>query len=444
MDKSLSELLRAALATLGGRISAAALGLIVSVIVARAYGANMIGFLALVNSIAMLSSIPAKMGFGVSIMRFIPEYKINLPQRAALRLFNHVVIITLVSSVFVAVILSFLKVYWVDLLPQEFDMLNFEVILGLAIVSNVILTICTVSMRAFNFNRVFIIFQFLPALINLLCLLFLMQLFKSLAPVYAFIIAIFVSSILAFTIVNYLESKTLQGPSGEACHDIRLTKILSISIPMMFTGMAAVLASEYGVIYLGSVTSLAEVGLYATGLRFAMMTGMGLKALNSVAGPKVSGLYFSGQIKEMFVVARFISAISAGVALMTCLFFVLFGETMIVLLFGADFEGSYPVLMVLMVSQVINAAAGPTGLVLNMAGHEKKCTLITFIASVSLIMTSFLLVPELGAIGLALGVLVFEIVWNGLGLLTLYSEYNQHTIFRASELRAFYNKLKRS
>lgn len=441
MQKSLTELLRASLGTLGGRLIAAILGLLVSLIIGRVYGSTMIGFLGIVNSIVLLASIPARMGFGVSVMRFIPEYKLNQPEGAALQLFNKIIFAVLLSSIFTACMINVFEDYWRDLFQQKFDTSIISIVLSLAIVSNVILTVCTAAMRAFKYNFLFILFQFLPALLNLLCLLVLMQVFTNLAPVYAFVIAILTCSILAVTFVNFRESRILR---NDSCHDIRLTKLIAISLPMMATGIAAVFGSQYGVIYLGSVGSLAEVGLYVTGLRFATMTGMGLKALNSVAGPQISGLYFSGRTDEMFLIARFISAISGLVALMACLFFVLFGETMIVLLFGADFEGSYPILMVLMVSQFINSATGPTGLILNMSGHQKKCTLITFLASCSFVIASFLLVPEFGAIGLALGVVVFESVWGALCLLVIHREFKQLPICRPADIRHIYNKYKPS
>ena len=56
------------------KILSTAIGLITSIYIARHYGANIIGIMAIINSVLVIFSIFGLMGNNVAILRIIPEY----------------------------------------------------------------------------------------------------------------------------------------------------------------------------------------------------------------------------------------------------------------------------------------------------------------------------------------------------------------------------------
>ena len=73
-DKRFSEILIGSVWALSARITATGLTMISSIFVARVYGAEIIGIVALVNSLVMLATIFTNLGTSSSILRLIPEH----------------------------------------------------------------------------------------------------------------------------------------------------------------------------------------------------------------------------------------------------------------------------------------------------------------------------------------------------------------------------------
>ena len=73
-DQKFSEILRGSAWALGARVFATGFGLITSIIVARYYGAEVMGIVAVLNSFLMMTTIFTLLGTNTSILRLIPEH----------------------------------------------------------------------------------------------------------------------------------------------------------------------------------------------------------------------------------------------------------------------------------------------------------------------------------------------------------------------------------
>jgi O-antigen/teichoic acid export membrane protein len=72
-DDKFSEILTGSAWALSARVFATGLGLVFSIIVARVYGAGMIGIVAVINSFLMLVTIFTVLGTNTSLLRLIPK-----------------------------------------------------------------------------------------------------------------------------------------------------------------------------------------------------------------------------------------------------------------------------------------------------------------------------------------------------------------------------------
>ena len=73
-DRNFSEILTGSIFALAARIAATGMTLVSSILIARFYGAGVMGILAVVNSFLMLVTIFTVLGTNSSLLRLIPEH----------------------------------------------------------------------------------------------------------------------------------------------------------------------------------------------------------------------------------------------------------------------------------------------------------------------------------------------------------------------------------
>ena len=73
-DARFSEILIGSAWTLSARVAATILGLVTSIIIARIYGVEVMGIVAVLDSFLMLATIFTGLGTNTSILRLIPEH----------------------------------------------------------------------------------------------------------------------------------------------------------------------------------------------------------------------------------------------------------------------------------------------------------------------------------------------------------------------------------
>jgi O-antigen/teichoic acid export membrane protein len=98
--------------------------------------------------------------------------------------------------------------------------------------------------------------------------------------------------------------------------------------------------------------------------------------------------------------------------LLLTIFFVLSGRTFFNLIFGHEYAAAYVPLLILLVGQMVNSAAGLVGLLLNMTGHENETAIRMAVAAVISITLNLLLIPIWGIQGAATAEALSMIIWN--------------------------------
>lgn len=116
-DRRFSEILTGSIWALGARVFATGLGLISSVLIARLYGAEVVGIVAVVNSFLVLSTNFTVLGTGTSILRFIPEHLVKYSPTSAFKLYHKTQYLVVATSIVTGVLFfgvqrSFLKKYF--------------------------------------------------------------------------------------------------------------------------------------------------------------------------------------------------------------------------------------------------------------------------------------------------------------------------------------------
>jgi O-antigen/teichoic acid export membrane protein len=188
---------------------------------------------------------------------------------------------------------------------------------------------------------------------------------------------------------------------------------LTVAFSMaMFNGFE--LITTYGdVLILGNFVEPDKIGIYNAAIRTAGIINFVLIAVSATATPKYAELYAKHQHNELrsYVshTARWIfwPSLLGGILL-------ILGGKYILLAFGPAFVDGYPVLVILVLSNLGMAATGNVDSLLIMTGQQRVCACVVVWTALAFIALNFTLIPLLGVIGAALAVwasLTFKFAW---------------------------------
>lgn len=183
-------------------------------------------------------------------------------------------------------------------------------------------------------------------------------------------------------------------------------------IPMALSSSLYVVLINIDIVCLGAMRPDDEVGCYRIAVQVASLLVMMLTASNSVVAPRYAELHALGDVTELRRACATASLTAGCWALFGYIGILLGGSTMIRLVLGAEYEPALLPLLVLGLGEVVNAAAGPVGVLLSMGGHERDTLRGVVIAVLVKIAMCLALIPVLGPLGAAIAAATSTILWN--------------------------------
>jgi O-antigen/teichoic acid export membrane protein len=423
-NKKFSEILTGSFWALGARVISTGLAMVTTIIVARIYGADVLGIVAMINSFLTLATIFTVLGTNTAILRLIPEHITKYSVSSAFKVYRKtqffVAGISIVSGgiLFVASPLITTNFFSKPHLSSFFSLAAVFIVFKSLVLLN------TQAVRGVKLIKTFAFMQVLPALTNLLVLTFItLFFFYKNNPVHALLTSLLVTAVVGIVMMECQFKKRMH-PS-DVIQDMPLKEILTLSWPMLMTATIQFVIGQTGVIMLGIYRPDAEVGYYAVAVRLATLTTFVLQAINSIAAPKYSELFHAGQMKELFYVARQSSRLIFWMTTPILIFLLTMGKAVLNGFFGHDFIVAYMALIFLVVGQFVNAVSGSTGLFMNMTGHERPLRNIILGAATINVISNLLLIPRYGINGASFSAMISLTFWNVYTLIYIKSKLGQ-------------------
>jgi len=425
-DQKLSEILTGSAWALSGRLIASGLTLLSSVIIARLYGADIMGIVAVLDSLLLLAASFTVLGTSTSVLRLVPEHTVKYSPTSAFRVYSKTKYLVAGMSLLTGTLL-FLTSDIIATSVFHKSYLSFYFALGAAcIVFRSLMDLNTEVVLGLKLVRVFALLLILPAGFSLLILLLLSVLFSTRdVPVYALLSGFGLTAIIGLTIIEYVFKKRTR--PGDKVEEISTWEIVCISSPMLITTIMVFVIGQLGVVMLGMFRSEAEVGYYAAAGKLATLASFVVTAVNSISAPKFSELYHSGNLDGVFDVARKATKFVFWTTVPIVLVLLIFGKAVLLLFFGQEFTAAYWALFFLAVGQFVNSISGSTGYFMNMTGHHKTFRNIMIAAAILNIFVNLGLIPRLGIHGAALAAMFSLTFWNVSTLLYIKIKYG-HSI----------------
>lgn len=152
--------------------------------------------------------------------------------------------------------------------------------------------------------------------------------------------------------------------------------------PFLMIAAALALNQQVDTLLVGMVLGTGEVGPYRVAAQGAALAMFSTFVINTVISPYVARYHADGDmvaLHRLFVTARLTAAVLVAAML---LLFVIAGKPLISTLFGYEFIGAFPILLILTAGNLGNAIAGPCGTILSMTGHERHTARAIWIVGV--------------------------------------------------------------
>lgn len=424
-DTRFSEILTGSAWALSARFLATAFGLVFNIIVARFYGAEVVGIVAVVNSFLLLATIFTVFGTDISILRLIPEHLAKYSPASAFKIYRKTKFLVIVFSLATGTMLFFASDMIADKLFSKPHLSFYFALASGFIVFQSIMRLNTQAVRGLRLSRVFALMLVLPQSFNLFFLIAVGLFCPAMhVPVYAVLFGFAMTSITGWFIMEY-NFKRLMKPN-DYVHSMPSQAILSISLPMLMTTSINFLIAQTGVIMLGMFRTEAEVGYYVIAVKLAMLSSFVIQAVNSMAGPKFSELFHTDKIDELFHVAIKSTKLIFLTTIPILLGLIVFGRPILSHVFGSNFVVVYPAMTILVFGEFINTITGLSGMFLNMTGKQNVLKNIMFSAAVLNILINLWLIPKLGFNGAAIVTAASLCFWKISSFVYIRIKFKKH------------------
>jgi O-antigen/teichoic acid export membrane protein len=382
-----------------------------SIVVARAMSLSDFGQYSLVMAFVTTAAMPSMLGVPNLLVREIARYETARQHALVKGLLLRSVQFVVITSVLTVIV--FLMVYFFKPSQAEGGISNADLYL-LGFLAVPLLSLNAIRGAALRgFHRVLL--GQIPESIVLptafLCIFYFSEHFYNAnsslamkAQLAALVTSFLVGTIFMFKVMP-LSVRTAK-PAYESARWIRSAVPLSV-----LSGMQ-VINAQVGVLVLGVVSTAADVAVFKVAEQIALVISFSSAAVTLVSAPVMARLYYSGEKNRLQNLIRASSRATFIFSTPTVVIFVVAGKWLIHVAYGEDFDGSYSLLVVLCVGQLVNSFYGAVTTLLSMAGKETIAVRGWGVALAINIALSLLLAPRLQAEGVAVASSITLMGWN--------------------------------
>lgn len=217
-------------------------------------------------------------------------------------------------------------------------------------------------------------------------------------PILAYAMGVGLLALLGF--ISW--KKSTSGKKGMDGHESppALREMLSISMPMLLASSLFMVINWTDTLMLGFFMEEKDVGVYNIAYRIANVSNLILFAVKSIAVPKISEAYHSGNTESLRKDTKNATFMIFWATTPIVLIIAIFPQFLLSL-FGDEFRVGWIALLLITGGKFISALSGSVGQILQMTGNEKNFQTIVLTACILNISLNYLLIPLYGIQGAA-------------------------------------------
>lgn len=186
---------------------------------------------------------------------------------------------------------------------------------------------------------------------------------------------------------------------------------IAAAFPLLALGLCGVLQGEINTLLLGSIAGARETGLFQPIARLAPLLMLPVEAAGMRYAPRIAELWQRGEYGRVRSITRTFTWTTTVLTLLIGMAIAGTGRWLL-LAFGTQFVEVAPLLWIIAVAQVFNAACGPVGMLLIMSGRSSAALAGQAAGLGANFALSVILIPTHGVLGATIAMAVGIIVWN--------------------------------
>jgi O-antigen/teichoic acid export membrane protein len=205
--------------------------------------------------------------------------------------------------------------------------------------------------------------------------------------------------------------RQLEAPLSTAEPEFETRQWLRTALPLLLIASFVVVLIQTDVVMVGAIMGSRAAGLYGAAAKTASLVGLVLIAVNAIAAPLFSSLFAEGRHEDLqrlvSVIARWIFWPSLLISLLLAIL-----AKPVLSMFGSEFTVASRPLVILLIGQVVNAAAGSVGWLMLLTGNQDRAAWVYGWVALIHVALLAIAIPLLGIDGAAIATTTSYTLWN--------------------------------
>jgi O-antigen/teichoic acid export membrane protein len=373
------------------RASGALLQVLFLFVVGRKAGSEATGQLFFIISVITIFSTVSRTGLDQTVTRFIAASNARRKTDVSLSIISVITKYVSIASLIASIIFLIWLVY------RDYDIEYLYAAPAIFLVTNS-------TIRAYMLQglekvdiSIFILNVSTPLWFILILLIWPQKTYKpNLILIYS--AASFVTYIISRFLLNI---NTRYRVSSLKVSKVPIEEIISSAVPLYILALANTATGHASTVISGVLLNMSEIGFLVASLKVSMLIILPMLCINSVYSPKFASAYSVRRkivLKKELLKSVLYSALS-GIPIF--LIVIIFPDIFYWVL-GSSFIGSYSVVIIVCIGQMINSVTGPVQTFLVMTGKEKTVSTIGVTVGLLSVILGWFLIRNCGLIGAAI------------------------------------------
>ena len=411
-DINFNHLLKGSAFNAAAKILGTAFGFLASFLIAKQYGADLVGRVATITSVFTLLSLIALFGNQTLVLKVIPEHIEKYSYAIAKQIYFMLISITLWFTFGVMTVWLFLEKSTSFTLIRGLE--HYIFLIAALLVLSAFRRLNTKCLRGLGDYKIYSLFELLPPI--LLAITAIIAIWLNVSEYnfqYVYFLPLLTMGFLSFFFVFKTFEIKIKNDKRPLEQSPLPTKrsLIRVSLPMFGVTLSGAIIAHFDILMLNFYTTPSVVGVYSIYVKIVAITALGTQSINAMFAPTVSRLFSSDKNHELKSFAKRATLLSFTVTLGLSLPVILFHEPLL-LLYGPAFLGNTSTLFIILVSSIVSSFFGSAGLYLNMTGHQVAFFRIMIFAALMNVGLNVIFIPLWGATGAALATLLSVVTWN--------------------------------
>jgi O-antigen/teichoic acid export membrane protein len=183
------------------------------------------------------------------------------------------------------------------------------------------------------------------------------------------------------------------------------------SAPLLILAAFSTFINDLNMALLGTIVSKPDLAVFGVCLKLALIVEYAVSLIHELAAPDISDALVRKQSSTVDMAVARVNVMAVIATAASVIGVVVLGH-LILSMFGPDFVHAFPILLMLVISQLIRAAFGPSMLTLISAGAQKSVVIVFSVAIVGFAVGNLVLVPMFGLVGAGAAFILMTAYWT--------------------------------